>query len=212
VVARCSDAVAALLAASLLGCAAQREARVRKNWNATPGASAGAQDPGQGPAGEDEDDTDAVSQARGWRRVEELLTRTTDVLLTAPSPEVLAELAAKWCEVEPIPRQTQHGEVRVCYLYPPVRVDGVALTLELSELGVVGFVAPELDDIKSQRLVAEARRALGHLCEHSWAIATAGLDIKTCTVDGGSTLAVGRLKPEPDADRWQVSVAVLGAI
>ena len=105
---------------------------------------------GTNPDEQDPSSPGAVAPKQGWDRVEELLTRTTDVLVTAPSPEVLAELATKWCEVEPIPRQTEHGEVRVCYLYPPVRVKGVALTLELSANGIVGFVAPELDAIKSQ--------------------------------------------------------------
>jgi hypothetical protein len=119
---------------------------------------------------------------------------------------------ARHCAKPPIPRQTDHGEVRVCYLYPPVRVKGVALTLELSASGIVGFVAPELDAAKSQEIATEARRTLGHLCEQPWGAATSELDLRTCTVDGGSTLAVGRLQPRPDTDRWQVSVAVLGAI
>jgi len=170
---------------------------------------------GNGDSGRDDGNSEgpgAEVPKEGWERVEELLSRTTEVLLTAPSPEVLAELATKWCEVEPVPRQTTWGDVRVCYLYPPVRVKGVALTLELSDSGVVGFVAPELDAEKSREIAAEARRALGHLCGRSWATAQGGKDLQTCTLEGGSTLAVARLQPRPDADRWQVSVAVVGAI
>ena len=211
---RRSSSLAVVLAATLLGCAAQREARVRRNWNAAAeGPDEAAGNGHDGDEGADGDDPETAVPKEGWARVEELLTRTTEVLLTAPSPEVLTELATKWCEVEPIPRETPWGDVRVCYLYPPVRVKGVALTLELSESGVVGFVAPELDDKKSQEIASEARKTLGHLCEGSnWTMTQAGVDLRTCTVDGGSTLAVGRLRPRPDADRWQVSVAVLGAI
>ena len=94
-----------------------------------------------------------------------------------------------------------------------MRVGGVALTLELSESGVVGFVAPELDRMKAQELAAEARRTLGHLCAGStWAAVEAYTDLQTCTLAGGSTLAVGRLQPRPETDRWQVSIAILGAI
>lgn len=215
---RCSSAVkriaVSLLAIVQLGCAARREARVRRAWNAQ---RATAEDPSangsDGSADEDPDSPAAVAPKEGWDKVEELLTRTADVLTTAPSPEVLAELATKWCEVEPIPRKTEHGEVRVCYLYPPVRVQGIALTLELSETGVIGFVAPDVDAVKSQELATEARRTLEPLCaQSSWTTATAGLDVQTCEVEGGSTLAVGRLQARPDSDRWQVSVAVLGAI
>ncbi len=184
---------------------------MRRNWD-----KADAEAPhvvgGSSPDGRDPSSPGGVAPKQGWDRVEELLTRTTDVLVTAPSPEILAELATKWCEVEPIPRQTEHGEVRVCYLYPPVRVKGVALTLELSANGIVGFVAPELDAIKSQEIATEARRTLAPLCARPWVNVSTALDLQTCTVDGGSTLAVGRLQPRPDTDRWQVSVAVLGAI
>ncbi len=202
-----------LAAVLLAGCAAQREARVRRAWN--PDAS-GPSDPSGGEGEVPSEGADEGSRAappkQGWARVEELLTRTTDVLTTAPSPDVLAELATKWCEVEPIPRQTRHGEVRVCYLYPPVRVKGVALTLELSAEGIIGFVAPELDVAKSREIAAEALETLGYLCTGAWSSSSDTLDLKTCTISGGSTLAVGRIQPRPDADRWQVSVAVLGAI
>lgn len=211
--ARRSDAFALVLAVALAGCAARREARVRRNWDrADPGSPDVVGEGGSSPDEQDPSSPGAVAPKQGWDRVEELLTRTTDVLVTAPSPDVLAELATKWCEVEPIPRETKHGEVRVCYLYPPVRVKGVALTLELSADGIVGFVAPELDAVKSEEIAVEARRALGPLCQRPWVSASTDLDLQTCMVDGGSTLAVGRLQPRPDTDRWQVSVAVLGAI
>jgi len=213
VVVRCSSALAVLVAVALAGCAAKREARVRRAWN--PDASAPSDATGSDGEATSEDGDDgprAAPPKQGWARVEELLTRTTDVLTTAPSPEVLAELATKWCEVEPIPRQTRHGEVRVCYLYPPVRVKGVALTLELSAEGIIGFVAPELDLAKSQEIAAEALNTLGYLCTGAWSSSSDEHDLQTCTVNGGSTLAVGRIRPRPDADRWQVSVAVLGAI
>lgn len=212
-VARCSKALGLLVAALLVGCAAKREARVRRAWD--PDA-AGPSDPtgndGESPSADNDAGPGTAPPKQGWPRVEELLTRTTEVLTTAPSPEVLAELATKWCEVEPIPRQTRHGEVRVCYLYPPVRVKGVALTLELSAEGIVGFVAPELDVAKSQEIATEARNTLGALCQGAWSNNSDELDIQTCTVAGGSTLAVARIQQRPDADRWQVSVAVLGAI
>ncbi|MBV1860729.1 MAG: hypothetical protein KUG77_20105 [Nannocystaceae bacterium] len=210
-VARCSSASAVLAAVLLSGCAAQREARVRRAWNPDGSDPAGVAD-GDGETPSEEDDAGLAPPKQGWARVEELLTRSTDVLTTAPSPEVLAELATKWCEVEPVPRQTRHGEVRVCYLYPPVRVKGVALTLELSTEGIIGFVAPELDLAKSQEIATEARKTLGTLCEGMWTTTDDELDLQTCTVKGGSTLAVGRIRPRPDADRWQVSLAVLGAI
>lgn len=211
--ARCCSAIGVLAAMLLLGCAAKREARVRRAWN--PNTS-DASDPtgrdGEAPSEDNGSGPGAAPPKQGWARVEELLTRTTEVLTTAPSPEVLAELANKWCEVEPIPRQTRHGEVRVCYLYPPVRVKGVALTLELSAEGIVGFVAPELDVAKSQEIATEARNRLGGLCEGAWSSTSEELDLQTCTVEGGSTLAVGRIQQRPDEDRWQVSVTVLGAI
>jgi hypothetical protein len=200
------------LALAVAGCAAQREARVRRAWNKQDPRRGGPAGPTRDVETEEQDEPTAAPPKQGWARVEELLERTTAVLTTAPSPSVLAELAVKWCEVEPAPRQTPYGEVRVCYLYPAVRVDGIALTLELSEQGIVGFVAPELDRAKSQALVEEARGKLEHLCQQPWQRVDAQLEVETCTVNGGSTLAVGRLQPRPEDERWQVSVSVLGAI
>ncbi len=195
------------------GCAARREARVRRAWTGQGDGVAAPSDTDPTANGDDDRAGPAIAELKqGWERVEELLDRTLDVLTSAPSPEVLAELASGWCEVEPIPRETEHGAVRVCYLNPPVRIQGIALTLEMSDTGIVGFVALELDASKSLAVSTEARTKLDHLCTTPWLRPDESLDVQTCTVSGGSTLAVGRVQPKPETDRWQVSVAVLGAI
>ncbi len=209
---RCSSAIALVAVAALAGCAARREAKLREAWNAASGEPGAPEDGATSPEARDEDGPDDAPRKQGWERVEELLLRTVDVLTSAPSPEVLTELAAGWCEVEPVPRQTERGAVRVCYLYPTVRIQGVALALEMSDSGIVGFVAPELDAAKSLAIGTEASVSLEHLCASAWVRPDETLDVQTCSVEGGSTLAVGRVQPNPQTDRWQVSVAILGAI
>ncbi len=207
-----SSALALCLAVGS-GCAGRNEARVRSAWNDRSGGAQPSTAPGDTTGnGPDGDPTQpAVSTKQGWARVDELLTRSVDVLTTSPDPGVLAELARIWCEVEPIPRQTSHGSVRVCYLNPPVRVDGVALTLELGELGVIGFVAPDLSESQSAQLARSARDAVGHMCRARWA-KTAQHEFHACPLRGGSTLAVGRIFEGNGEGSWQVSIAILGAV
>ena len=207
-----TERVGIALLVMLVACASRSEARVRRAWAQTPEDEAG-------PSASEGDGTEAAADGeaslappkQGWARVDELLERSMDVLMTAPSPDVLGQLATKWCEVAPIPRQTDHGSVSVCYLHPPVRVQGVALTLELSDTGVIGFVAPDLTEPKSAEVAAEAQAAVQRYCEGPWSNVPEA-ELQTCGLAGGSTLAVGRLQPGGADAPWQVSIAILGAI
>lgn len=207
------------IALALAGCANRNDARVRSAWNAgagkspedgSPGGEDGRRDPAAG-------NDSTTTPKEGWERVDEVLGRALDVLTTAPSPDVFAQLANHWCEVEPIPRQTPHGQVRVCFLNPPVRVEGVALTLELSDSGIIGLVALDLTAEQSAGVATAARSATSHLCMGPWED-TPEATFSSCVLDGGSTLAIGRLATGTDAsveqDRsiWQVSIAILGAV
>ncbi|MEM6294275.1 MAG: hypothetical protein AAGA54_23575 [Myxococcota bacterium] len=196
----------------LAACANRSEARVRRAWTQSPSDARGPT-ANEGEVGEAVSDGEApvAPPKQGWARVDELLERSVEVLVTAPSPDVLGQLATKWCEVAPIPRETDHGSVSVCYLHPPVRVQGVALTLELSDTGVIGFVAPDLSNPKSAEVAAEARAAVQRHCEGPWTNVP-DAELQTCELSGGSTLAVGRLKQGGEDAPWQVSIAVLGAI
>lgn len=208
-----SRSLSLLLLAALLGCAGRNDAAVEAAWNR---GVQGEETPlvRRDPTRDDEPEqgpTLGNAPATGWSRVDDLLERTLDVMTTAPSPEVFGELAQRWCQVEPKPLNTPHGSVRVCFLDPPVMVEGIRLSLELSDRGVVGFVAQDLDASASGRLVAAARSALAHHCTNDWE-RPPGMTFTSCAIAGGSTLAVGRHASDEKSAAWQVSIAVLGAI
>lgn len=146
----------------------------------------------------------------GWNRIDELLVQATNLLATSPDETVVAELAMRWCETEPAPVTTTHGEVRICSPNPPVTVDSTAFVLEMAAVGVIGLVATDLDADTSRTLAQAARLEVERMCERPW---TESQDhaFYTCPVIGGSTLAVGRVPSDKRGSAWQVSIAVLGA-
>ncbi|MEM6994759.1 MAG: hypothetical protein AAF721_29870 [Myxococcota bacterium] len=149
----------------------------------------------------------------GWARVDEMLGHAVSTLRAAPDDSKLAELAARWCAVEPEPRDTVDGPVLVCNPDPPIIVGGTSFSLELGGDGVIGFVAADLSSADSTRVAAEARKTAKHWCAEPWAKA-ATTDVAdptshTCEAEGGPLLAVSRFPTRPGSDRWLVSVAVL---
>jgi len=152
-------------------------------------------------------------KARGWNRVSALLGIAVDTLRANPDDAALAELAGSWCAVEPKPKDTVDGRVRVCNPNPPVTAGGATFTLELGSEGVIGLVAADLSSEASARVALQARDAAAELCDGAWALVprpeAAEPTFHTCAAKGGPVVTVGRFPHRPGSAQWLVSVAVL---
>ena len=113
----------------------------------------------------------------GWDRVSEVLDSAVSVQRASPDDARIAKLAEQWCAVEPEPRQTADGLVRVCNPEPPVIADGTNFTLELGGDGVVGLVAADLTRADSEALAAQAQQMVAPLCTEPWTPATPNIDV-----------------------------------
>ncbi len=197
------------------GCAKRTDADVRAAWKAERGAANPGQTdgkvqrpgdrPGTGPGRR----RPLAETPQGWARVESLLQRASSVMARSPEPDVLAHLAQRWCEVEPEAEETEDGWVRVCNPVPPLSVDGHSFALEVGAVGVIGLVASDLSSVDSSVLLQQALRATESLCARPWQ-EVPSMDFHTCPIEGGPTLAVGRISNGKRAG-WQVSISVLGA-
>jgi hypothetical protein len=197
------------------GCANRTDAEVRSAWKQRGADAAGATDGGEDGRSEKPDDRRRRRRGprsdapEGWARLENLLQRASSVLARSPEPETLAHLAHRWCEVEPEPETTEDGWVRVCNPIPPLAVDGHAFALEVGAVGVIGLVASDLSGADSSALVQQALRATKSLCARPWQ-EVPSMEFHTCPIEGGPTLAVGRISNGKRAG-WQVSISILGA-
>ena len=215
--------VAALLLAASLGSGCSKQA-IESSRHAFEGAGKDETDtPGEGAEGSSTPGRatpELSDELTGWARIGSMVDEAVRILVGGAGEEQVAQLAQRWCDVEPEAKQTPHGPVRVCFPDPPVSAGGEVFTLELSTGGVIGLVASELSGPKSEALFREALDRGQQWCEGSWAELSndadqaehdAHGDLRTCTVEKGPMLVIGRFPTEPDADLWQVSVAVLRA-
>lgn len=202
----------AFVAAVVLGsgCAKRTDEEVRAAWGQSDDAPDPESPDAETPRTEGRRRPGGRPGRKGWSRVDQVLVQATNLLATSPDPEVVAELATRWCETEPAPVITDHGEVRICAPTPPVTIDDTAFVLEMATVGVIGLVATDLEADASAELAQAARLEVERMCERPW---TESQDhaFFTCPVLGGSTLAVGRVPSDKRGSAWQVSIAVLGA-
>jgi hypothetical protein len=209
--ARCRHTFTALGVAAFVGCAAWTDADVRETWEANR-------------SHEDEEEVEdppppdrprrhrarRYASLEGWPRVTALLRRATLVLERRPEPEVLARIARKLCRADIEPQETEDGWVRVCEPMPPVSIDEHDFTLEVALTGSIGLIAHELGDDESTTLVETAVAETETLCLDPWR-AIASSEFHTCPVEGGSTLAVGRVPSSDVRGSWEVVISILGA-
>ncbi len=211
-----------LLASAGSGCARRTDAATRRAWEKagarpTDGVGDGATGGEVGSDGGSDDGGTKRPPAFGWDRVEQLLGEGLEVMQRSPDDEAFASLAAQWCDVEPEPRDSPDGPVYVCFPTPPVRVDEARFSLEMGAAGVIGLVVRDLSATDAAKLETKARELAAKLCRGPWKDAGEQSDthgggrFTTCPAGGGPILAVGRFALDAAADRWQVSVAIVGA-
>ncbi|MEM7159622.1 MAG: hypothetical protein AAF799_42675 [Myxococcota bacterium] len=205
----------------LVACASKTDERVRQAWG---GASENPDDVVGGPTRDrevNEDGTPRTPTLYGWDRVDEILDVAIAEVSLGTDDEVLARLAKRWCNVEPVAKDVEKNLVWVCIPKPQVLIEGHSFTLELSGEGVIGLVAAELSADESTRLAAEARERTERWCAQTWTpsprpspeqapLAETAPQIDTCVVEGSALLSVARYL-EGEGPSWRVSMAVIDA-
>lgn len=93
-----------------------------------------------------------------------------------------------------------------------LELDGERLTLEASR-GVISLSASDLDAARSEQLLERARARFAHKCAGAFEeLEGAKLEVfHRCALPEGPYLVVARFPAELEADRWQVSIAVVDA-
>jgi hypothetical protein len=93
-----------------------------------------------------------------------------------------------------------------------LELDGESLALEASR-GVISLSASDLDAARSEQLVERARTRFAHKCAAEFEeLEGAKLEVfHRCALPEGPYLVVARFPADLEADRWQVSIAVVDA-
>lgn len=211
---------ALLLALVTSGCARWTDRHVRRDWQRA--------DENSDKASVGVDDRAEERPARGtrvpptelWSRFDAMVERAVRILSRSPDDDRLAQVARRWCEITPEPQLTEHGPVLVCTPQDQFYMQGYAVTLEIGSSGVIGWVIHEAAEEKSLALLTELRERTASHClspfrEPPQRSAPQELvlrrdEFEICPVEGGSTLAIGRI-PNPGLTTWQISIAVVGA-
>jgi hypothetical protein len=93
-----------------------------------------------------------------------------------------------------------------------LELDGTDLTLEASQ-GVISLSAIDLDTARSEQLVERALTRFAQKCQGKFEeIEGAKLEVfHRCALPEGPYLVIARFPRDPEANRWQVSIAVVDA-
>ncbi len=126
---------------------------------------------------------------------------------------LIDERARELCGSPPELRETLDGPPAwVCSPAAALEIDGNQLRLEVGE-GVVSLTAEGLTERVSGKLVALALDTIGEACQGDFHSVEGPVnqEFSMCALRSGPVLYVGRFPQDLDADRWQVSIAVVDA-
>jgi hypothetical protein len=183
----------------------------------TPGSSetVGSPDEGGGASGQVDGPTDAVER---WDELEVVLGQLGELIGSGLEWPLVDERARTLCGTLPEPREATSNappadpHAWVCPLAQALVLDGTVLMLEVGE-GVVSLTADALTDQVSGKLVERALATTRGSCSDNFQSVDGPVnqEFSTCTLRAGPLLYVGRFPRDLDADRWQVSIAVVDA-
>jgi hypothetical protein len=93
-----------------------------------------------------------------------------------------------------------------------LEIDGQSLALEASR-GVISLSASDLDAARSEELLERARTQFAHKCAAAFEeLEGAKLEVfHRCALPEGPYLVVARFPADAEAERWQISIAVVDA-
>jgi hypothetical protein len=159
-------------------------------------------------------------QLERWDELETTLGQLAELIGSGLEWPLVDERARELCGSEPTapPERADEDEAEadrhawVCPLAEALELDGNALVLEVGE-GVVSLTADALTDQVSGKIVALALDTTRPSCEDGFSSVDGPVnqEFQRCTLRAGPLLYVGRFPRDLDADRWQVSIAVVDA-
>jgi hypothetical protein len=154
-----------------------------------------------------------------WDELDATLEQLAELIGSGLEWPLVDERARELCGSPPTAREGDsdsqaEDEPRawVCPLAQALELDGQVLLLEVGE-GVVSLTADSLTEQTSGKLVALALDTTRESCESGFASVDGPVnqEFQRCTLRAGPLLYVGRFPRDLDADRWQVSIAVVDA-
>lgn len=181
---------------------------------ATPESTEGGDAPGEGGSpGEGGAEGEPVER---WDELDGALEQLAELIGSGLEWPLIDERARELCGSPPTVGEvdTDDDEPRawVCPLAEVLELDGHTLMLEVGE-GVISLTADALTDSISGKLVALALDTTRESCEGGFQSVDGPVnqEFQRCTLRAGPLLYVGRFPRDLDADRWQVSIAVVDA-
>jgi hypothetical protein len=183
----------------------------------------GTTEAGSNEAGGPQGEAGGVGQGEGggevveyWEELDVTLEQLAELIGSGLEWPLVDERARELCGSPPTNREAAEGEDEqrawVCPLARALELDGHALLLEVGE-GVVSLTADSLTEQTSGKLVALALETTSESCEGGFSSVDGPVnqEFQRCTLRAGPLLYVGRFPRDLDADRWQVSIAVVDA-
>lgn len=182
----------------------------------TPGSSEGVGTPDEagGAQGQVDGEDELVER---WDELDVALGQLAELIGSGLEWPLIDERARALCGSPPELRETTEGAADdppawACPLAEALELDGTALMLEVGE-GVVSLTADAVTDRVSGKLVELALTTTRGSCLDNFQSVDGPVnqEFSTCTLRAGPLLYVGRFPRDLDADRWQVSIAVVDA-
>ncbi|MFV8751027.1 hypothetical protein ACNOYE_10820 [Nannocystaceae bacterium ST9] len=167
---------------------------------------------GVGNEGEPQLDGDDEPYER-WAELDAALDELAELIGSGLEWPLVDERARELCGSPPELRDApDEPPAWACPLADVLELDGNALVLEVGE-GVVSLTAESLTERVSEKLVALALDTAGDSCIDGFDAVEGPVnqEFSSCTLRSGPLLYVGRFPQDLDADRWQVSIAVVDA-
>jgi len=205
-----------------LACARVTDQKMQQAWNdATTRSAEPSETPQPAQSPDNERWRGRIPDSEGWEKLIAMMERSIRILSRSPDSDRFGAVGRRWCEVEPESQDTEYGAVQVCAPKGGLELDGHDCILEVGSSGVIAWVVQDADDLASLALLATAREKTASQCATPFrpVAKRSGMaegpqarheQFETCPVEGGSTLAVGRI-PNPGRETWQISIAVVGA-
>jgi hypothetical protein len=183
----------------------------------TPRSTEGGDTPGENGGGEGQVEGEG-GPLEHWAELDTALDQLAELIGSGLEWPLVDERARELCGSPPTLREVgsagKDDDLRawVCPLAEALELDGHALLLEVGE-GVVSLTADSLTEEISGKIVALALDTTRESCEGGFQTVDGPVnqEFQRCILRAGPMLYVGRFPRDLDADRWQVSIAVVDA-
>lgn len=151
------------------------------------------------------------TQLRGWAWADVLLEDLSRTLADGMQVDVVHSRAHNYCRFEV---GASHGaqESWACPLESPLELGDTSFVLEYSPDGVLSLASDKLDAPTSNALLDQAIERWRSRCQFKQFEQVEGdthHEIYRCALADGPLLVLGRFDRDLDADRWQLSFAMV---